>query len=80
MKSIHKKDSRTDKENYRPVSKLPSISKIYETCLFSQLNNYFDTIFSKLPRGFRKGFSFSPMIGKWRESTDQGESFGALFN
>ena len=33
---IHKKDSRSDKENYRPVSILPNLSNIYERCLYTQ--------------------------------------------
>ena len=41
-----KKDSKTLKENYRPVSILSNISKIYETCLYNELSNYFEDIFS----------------------------------
>ena len=50
VKPAHKKGSRTDKENFRPVS-------IYERCLFKQLTNYFEDLFSKYQCGFRKGFS-----------------------
>ena len=34
VKPVFKKSSCTDKENYRPVSILPNISKIYERCLY----------------------------------------------
>ena len=34
-----KKDPKTLKENYRPVSILSNISKIYETCLYNELSN-----------------------------------------
>ena len=82
VKPAHKKGSRTDKENFRPVSILPNISKIYERCLFKQLTNYFEDLFSKYQCGFRKGFSVAncllPMIEKWRESLDQGGAYGAL--
>ena len=54
IKPIHKKDSRSDKENYRPVSILPNLSKIYERCLYTQMNKYFDSILSKYQFGFRK--------------------------
>ena len=47
VKPTHKKGSRTDKENYRPISILPNISKIYERCLIKQLTNYFEDYFSK---------------------------------
>ena len=82
VKPAHKKGSHTDKENFRPVSILPNISKIYERCLFKQLKNYFEDLFSKYQCGFRKGFSVAncllPMIEKWRESLDQGRAYGAL--
>ena len=82
VKPAHKKGSRTDKENFRLVSILPNISKIYERCLFKQLTNYFEDLFSKYQCGFRKGFSVAncllPMTEKWRESLDQGRAYGAL--
>ena len=81
-KPVFKKNSRTDKENYRPLSILPNISKIYERYLYKQLCDYFDVIFSRNQCGFRKGFSvvncLLPMIEKWRESLDQGGTYGAL--
>ena len=33
VKPVFKKDSRTDKKNYRPISILPNVSKIYERCI-----------------------------------------------
>ena len=82
VKPVFKKNSRTDKENYRPVSILPNISKIYERCLYKQLYDYFDVIFSRNQCGFRESFSavncLLPMIEKWRESLNQGGAYGAL--
>ena len=37
----HKNGERQEKENYRPVSILPSISKIYEKVLYKQLYTFF---------------------------------------
>ena len=54
IKPARKKGSRTDKENYRPISILPNISKIYERCLFKRLANYFEDYFYKYQCGFRK--------------------------
>ena len=51
---IHKKADRTDKENYRPVSILPNLSKVYERLIYNQIYPYFQTIFSKFQCGFRK--------------------------
>ena len=57
IKPIYKKESRNEKENYRSVSILPNLSKIFERCMYDQLKNYFDKILSKYLCGFRKGFS-----------------------
>ena len=78
----HKKKERILKENYRPISILPSISKIYEKLLEDQLNVYFENILSKFQCGFRKGFSAQHcliyMIEKWKKSLDNKGAAGAL--
>ena len=38
IKPIYKKDSRYEKKNYRPVSSLPNLSKIYGRCLYTKIN------------------------------------------
>ena len=53
----HKKDDKTDKENYRPISILPNLSKVYERLMYNQIYPYFDTLFSNFQCGFRKGFN-----------------------
>ena len=52
-----KKKSKTSKDNYRPISILPTISKIYERCLHNQMQTYFDDILSKYQCVFSKGFN-----------------------
>ena len=42
---VFRKDEESLKNNYRPVSILPSVSKIYERCIYDEINDYF---FSKL--------------------------------
>ena len=54
---LFKKLDRLSKNNYRPVSILPTLSKLYEKILYIQIYNYFDNIFSKYLCGFRKGHS-----------------------
>ena len=44
---VYKEGPKNSKENYRPVSIWPDISKIYERCLFKPISNYFENIFSK---------------------------------
>jgi len=77
-----KKNDRTNKENYRPISILPNISKVFEKCIYKQLAIYFETIFSKHQCGFRKGLNAQHclirLIEKWRECIDQGLEFGSL--
>ena len=54
---LFKNLDRLSKNNYRPVSILPTLSKLYEKILYIQIYNYFDNIFSKYLCGFRKGHS-----------------------
>ena len=57
MTLVYKKYEKFLKNNYRPVSILPSVSKIYERCIYDQINYYFHPLFSKLQCGFRKQFN-----------------------
>ena len=47
VRPIYKKDGRTEKSNYRPISVLSNVSKIYERCIYERIYSYFDKIFSK---------------------------------
>ena len=82
MTPAFKKKSKTSKDNYRPISILPNISKIYERCLYNQMQTYLDNLLSKYQCGFRKGFNAQhclvSMIEKWKESVDSGRASGAL--
>ena len=77
-----KKEKKDKKENYRPVSILPTLSKCFEKCIFSQMSAYFDEIFSKYQYGFRKGYSTKQcllaLIEKWKAAVEKGKVFGAL--
>ena len=61
---IHKKDKKEDVENYRPISLLPAISKIFEKVVFNQLYEYFSTnnLFFQHQYGFRKKHSTNHAI------------------
>ena len=52
---VFKKDNQNDKTNYRPISLLPLISKIFEKVLYQQIAVFANTILSKKLCGFRKG-------------------------
>ena len=53
----HKKDNKTEKENYRPVSILSSISKIFERLIYEDIDLYMSDMLSPFLCGFRKGYS-----------------------
>ena len=40
VRSVHKKGSQYDKGNYRPVSILPNLSKVFERCLQKQISDF----------------------------------------
>ena len=50
----HKGDEETAKENYRSISILPCLSKLFERVLYDQINDFFQNIFFKHLCGFRK--------------------------
>ena len=54
---LYKKDENTKKENYRPISILPSISKIFERLMFQQITSYVSNLLSPCLCGFRKGYN-----------------------
>ena len=56
---VYKTDSRYEKSNYRPISVLPNLSKIFENVLYDQISSFFENIFSKYQTGFRSKV-FSP--------------------
>ena len=79
---IHKRDDKFDKENYRPLSILANLSKVYERLMYNQIYPCFQTIFSKFQCGFRKGFNgqhcLLAMAEKWRKTLDGAGETGAV--
>ena len=54
---VYKNKSKNSKDNYRPVSILSNISKIYERCLYDQIQVFFESILSKYQCAFRRGYN-----------------------
>ena len=59
---IFKKDDMLVKKNYRPVSVLPCLSKVFESILIEQMTAFFDSIFSKYMSGFRKNHNCQDVL------------------
>ena len=57
MSPIFKKKDKTFVENYRPVSVLPTVSKIFERIMQKQISDYIGKLLSPFLCGYRKGFS-----------------------
>ena len=79
---VHKKEIKSDKLNYRPVSILPNLSKIYEKLVYQQFYEHFNSMLSPKQCEFRKVCSaqhcLMVMLEKFKELRDTGEEFGAF--
>ena len=79
---VYKKGNRSEKDNYRPVSILPNLSKIFERCLCKQISTFSKDILSRYQCGFKKEDSAQhclvALIKNWMQSVDHGRAFGVL--
>ena len=79
---VFKKNDRLNKVNYRPVSVLPCLSKVFESIYIDQLNKYFDSLLSPYLSGFRKSHNCQHVlldfIKKCKSALDEGKMYGAL--
>ena len=79
---VFKKDDKTKKDMYRPISILPPMSKIFEGIMYNQISSYIEKFLSPYLCGFRKGFStqycLALMIDRWQKAIDSGKIAGAL--
>ena len=79
------KGSKADLDNYRPISVIPPIAKVFETLIAAQISKYFEdqNILSDYQFGFRKNSScelaLNTMIQDWRDSLDSNHHVIALF-
>jgi retron-type reverse transcriptase len=63
---IFKTGNETDVANYRPISILPTLSKIFEKCMCNRITHYLDTfsLISPCQYGFQKNCSTADAIIK----------------
>ena len=78
----HKKEDMTNKDNYRPISILPSISKLFERLMQNQIADFIDNHLYVHVCGYRKGYSTQhallALLKKWKITLDKGGYAGAI--
>ena len=79
---VFKKLDNTSKDNYRPISTLSNFAKLFESIIYSQLNDYMENKFSKYLTGFRKNHntqnSFLRTIESWKTKLNNGSKVGVI--
>ena len=59
---VYKKENNLKRDNYRPLSILTVISKLYENVLNTQMVNHFYVLFNELLAAFRKSYSCQTLL------------------
>ena len=79
---VYKKNDPLDKTNYRPVSVLPVVSKIFERIMRKQINDFIVSFLYPYLCGYRKGLNTQhtllTLAENWRKSFDNKEFCGAI--
>ena len=79
---IFKKDDLLDKGNFRAVSILPLLSKVFEKLIYKQLSSYIESFLSSIICGFRKAHNTQHALFKllhsWQKELDQKRFVGTI--
>ena len=79
---VHKNKDPTDKCNYRPVSILPLLSKVFEKIMYDQLYIYMNNFLNELLCGFHKTHSTQHALFKllqaWQKELDNSGFIGTI--
>ncbi len=79
---IHKKKDDMIKENYRPVSILVVLAKVYESIIAEQLISHFNPLFNKLLCAYRKKYSCDHilirLVESWKEALENDRFVGTI--
>ena len=79
---VFKKGDSASVENYRPISILPTVSKVFERIMADQLTSFFESRFSGLLCGFRKGRSTQHallrLLNHWQKALDDSNIVGTV--
>ena len=83
LSPLSKKEDNLNKTNFRPVSILTGISKLYESVVNDQLLEHFSRLFNDLIGAYRKCYSCQSLLVKcidnWKNALDKQQHIGALF-
>ena len=84
VSSLFKKGDTMCKENYRPISLLPAISKLFERLIYAHLYDHMRQFFSPPLGGFIQGYSTQHVLLNFLQqcesNIDKKVLAGALFN
>jgi hypothetical protein len=79
---IYKKDDFLNKSNFRPVSVLTALSKVFESLMADQINEFFSDILSEILSAYRKQFSCNNVLIKcvetWRAAIDNNKNVACV--
>jgi len=82
VRPVFKKNERNKIENYRPVSILNGLSKIYERFIHNSLSAYAENILSDFIAAYRKTYSSNHvllrLIENWKKSLDNKNFVGTV--
>ena len=74
--------ARLTKSNYRPITILPSLSKIFETLIHSRISHYFNDIFHEDVFAYSKNHgtdtALLSLTEQWRKELDQHDIIGIV--
>ena len=79
---VHKKDCSLDKSNYRPVTILPSFSKVFETIAHARISPNFENIYHKYVFAYRKhdgcDTAILSLTERWKQELDDHKIIGIV--
>ena len=79
---VHKKDDRLDERNYRPITLLSTVDKVFESMMSIQVNNHFDSKLDPCISAYRKKHSCETTLLRltedWKLAVDSEQFIGIL--
>ena len=82
---IHKGGDKNDPSNYRPISMVPTISKIFERYISNQMQDYLNkyNLIHNKQSGFRQNHScytaLTRLVDSWLKDVDSGKFIGTVY-